>query len=231
MDPASILLVDDDHACRTMLATRLREQGHRVSEVENTERAVRAVNRTLPDLMILESLLPDGHGVDLLRDVKRDERLRLLRIVLLSRRPASEDVVRALEHGAEDFVPKPFVMEELLARIGACLRRPASAGAADVLTAGRISIDQASHRVTVDERPLGLTPREYRLLTFLLANPDRVYSRSQLLAQVWDRASKFGVRTVDVYIRRLRKHLEPHELSHYIQTVRSSGYRFSLKDG
>jgi two-component system phosphate regulon response regulator PhoB len=231
MDTASILLVDDDTACRSMLATRLREQGHTVDEVESAERAVRAVNRNLPDLMILESLLPDGHGVDLLRDVKCNDQLRLLRILLLSRRPASEDVVRALEQGAEDFVPKPFVMEELLARIGACLRRPVSAGAADLLSAGRIAIDRASHRVSVDDRPLSLTPREYRLLSFLVANPDRVYSRNQLLLHVWDRGSKFGARTVDVYVRRLRKHLEAHDLSHYIQTVRGSGYRFSLKDG
>lgn len=231
MGTPSILLVDDDDACRNMLATRLRGQGYAVSEVENAEGAVRAVRSDLPDLMVLESLLPDGHGVDLLRDVKRDERLRMLRIVLLSRRPASADVVTALEHGAEDFVPKPFVMEELLARISACLRRPVSAGAAERLSAGRLAIDQVSHRVTVDERPLSLTPREYRLLSFLLANPDRVYSRTQLLAHAWERGSGFGMRTVDVYIRRLRQHLEPYEVSHYIQTVRSSGYRFSLKDG
>ena len=179
----------------------------------------------------MESLLPDADGVDVLRNVKSDERLRLLRILLVSRRPASQDVVRALEHGGEDFVPKPFVMEELLARIAACLRRPVSAGAADLLAAGRLSIDRVSHRVTVDDRPLNLTPREYRLLNFMMANQDRVFSRGQLLVSVWDRGGQFGNRTVDVYIRRLRKHLEVHGLARYVQTVRSSGYRFSLKDG
>jgi two-component system phosphate regulon response regulator PhoB len=230
MDPASILLVDDDPASRGELARQLRELGHHVSEAGTAGQAVREVRERLPDLLVLESQLPDVHGLEVLQDVRRDERLRPLRVLMTSRAPASREVVLALESGADDFVGKPYVIEELVARINACLRRPASMGASDVLSAGEILVDQSSHRVTVAGRPAALAPREYRLMSFLVSNPDRVYSRSQLLIYVWDRDTRVGPRTVDVHIRRLRKILEPHGLAHYIQTVRGSGYRFSLHD-
>lgn len=230
MDPASILLVDNDPECRTELARHLRELGHRVGEADSAGQAVREVRDRLPDLMVLESLLPDVHGLEVLQDVRRDERLRPLRVLMTSCAPASRDLVRALESGADDFVGKPWVLEEIAARIGACLRRPASTGAGDVLSAGEIVVDQSSHRVTVSGQPAALAPREYRLMSFLVSNQDRVYSRSQLLIYVWDRDARVGPRTVDVHIRRLRKILEPYGLAHYIQTVRGSGYRFSLHD-
>lgn len=230
MDPASILLVDNDAECRGAVARHLRQLGHRVSETDSAGHAVQTVRDSLPDLMVLESLLPDINGVEVLQDVRRNERLRPLRVLMTSRTPNVGDVVKALEYGADDFVVKPFAMEELIARIGACLRRPASAGLSDVLSAGEIVVDQASHRVTVAGKPAALAPREYRLMSFLVANRDRVYTRSQLLLYVWDRDANVGPRTVDVHIRRLRKILEPHGLSHYIQTVRGSGYRFSLDD-
>lgn len=231
MDPASILLVDNDLECRAELGRHLRELGHRVGEADSAGQAVREVRERLPDLMVLESLLPDVHGLEVLQDVRRDERLRPLRVLMTSCAPASRDVVRALESGADDFVGKPWVLEEIVARIGACLRRPASTGAGDVLSAGEIVVDQSSHRVTVSGQPAALAPREYRLMSFLVSNQDRVYSRSQLLIYVWDRDARVGPRTVDVHIRRLRKILEPHGLARYIQTVRGSGYRFSLHDG
>jgi two-component system phosphate regulon response regulator PhoB len=231
MDPASILLVDNDPECRAELGRHLRELGHLVGEADSAGQAVREVRDRLPDLMVLESLLPDVHGLEVLQDVRRDERLRPLRVLMTSCAPASRDVVRALESGADDFVGKPWVLEEIVARIGACLRRPASTGAGDVLSAGEIVVDQSSHRVTVSGQPAALAPREYRLMSFLVSNQDRVYSRSQLLIYVWDRDARVGPRTVDVHIRRLRKILEPHGLARYIQTVRGSGYRFSLHDG
>lgn len=230
MDPASILLVDNDPECRAELARHLRELGHRVGEADSAGQAVREVRDRLPDLMVLESLLPDVHGLEVLQDVRRDERLRPLRVLMTSCAPVSRDLVRALESGADDFVAKPWVLEEVAARIAACLRRPASTGAGDVLSAGEIVVDQSSHRVTVSGQPAALAPREYRLMSFLVSNQDRVYSRSQLLIYVWDRDARVGPRTVDVHIRRLRKILEPYGLAHYIQTVRGSGYRFSLHD-
>src|SRR6056297_615691 len=230
MDPASILLVDDDPECRGDLARQLRQLGHHVSETGTAAEAVREVRERLPDLMVLESLLPDVHGLEVLQDVRRDERLRPLRVLMTSRAPASREVILALESGADDFVGKPYVAEEVVARINACLRRPASTGASDMLSAGEILVDQSSHRVTVAGRPAALAPREYRLMSFLVSNQDRVYSRSQLLIYVWDRDARVGPRTVDVHIRRLRKILEPYGIAHYIQTVRGSGYRFSLHE-
>ena len=231
MDPASILVVDNDSDCRGDVARHLRELGHEVSEAETASQAVREVRETLPDLMVLESLLPDVHGLEVLQDVRRSDRLRALRVLMTSKTPQSRDVVRSLEYGADDFVAKPFVMEELIARIGACLRRPASAGLGNVIAAGDIIVDRSGQRVTVSGKPVSLAPREYRLMNFLVANRDRVYTRSQLLLYVWDRDATVGPRTVDVHVRRLRKILEPHGLAHYIQTVRGSGYRFSMEEG
>lgn len=229
MDPAAILLVDNDVHSRAAVAEKLRSLGHRVTEADTGSKAVRAIRDSLPDLVVIESLLPDVHGFEVLQDVKRSERLKALRVLMTSRSAGPDDVVTALENGADDFVPKPFALEELVARIGACLRRPPSAGPSHTLTAGDIVLDQASHRVTVAGVAVTLAPREYRLLAFLLANQDRVYSRAQLLIHVWDRDATVGPRTVDVHVRRLRKLLEPFDLSHYIQTVRGSGYRFSLQ--
>ena len=136
------------------------------------------------------------------------------------------DVVTALESGADDFVGKPYSMPELVARVSACLRRPASTHSSDELRAGGIVVDNIGHRVFVDGDSLTLAPREYRLLVFLIANRDRVFSRHQLLIHVWDRNVNVGVRTVDVHIRRIRSLLEPYGYDRYLQTVRGSGYRF-----
>ena len=134
----------------------------------------------------------------------------------------------ALQSGADDFVRKPIVVPELLARVNACLRRPATVAETGTISAGGISIDNVGHRVLVDKDYLSLAPREYRLLLFLLSNRDRVFSRKQLLAQVWGQDSNIGLRTVDVHIRRLRSVLEDYGYDGYLQTVRGSGYRFSL---
>ncbi len=231
MDSAFILLVDDDARSRGDVARHLRELGHRVREADTASQAVREIRENLPDLVLIESRLPDVPGLEVLQDIRRSERLGGLRVIMMARSPEPRDAVRALEQGADDFVGSPFVMEELMARIGACLRRPASAGTSDVVSAGEIVVDRSSHRVTVAGRPAALAPREYRLMSFLVGNRERVYTRSQLLMHVWDRDASVGPRTVDVHIRRLRKILEPYGLAHYIQTVRGSGYRFSLDEG
>jgi two-component system phosphate regulon response regulator PhoB len=200
-----------------------------VSESDDAGGALRAVQLKRPDLMVLEWALPDLAGLELLSDVKRNDELRPMRVVMTSNRSTPEDVVAALELGADDFIGKPFAMREFVARVGACLRRPATPYDNDRLNAGGISIDKAGHRVLVDGRFVSLAPREYRLLLFLLSNQDRVFSRRQLLIHVWDRDAAVGVRTVDVHIRRLRSVLEPFGYDRYLQTVRGSGYRFSLE--
>ena len=148
---------------------------------------------------------------------------------MTSDRTKTEDVVSALKSGADDFVGKPIDMSEFLARVDACLRRPAHHTEAREVRAGAITVDTVGHRVSISGNFVSLAPREYRLLLFLLSNQDRVYSRKQLLLHVWDQDSTVGPRTVDVHIRRLRSLLEPFECEGYLQTVRGSGYRFSLK--
>ena len=227
MSLASILLVDDDVTLRSQIARELKELGHDVRETDDAVGALKAVSRKRPDLMVLEWALPDLAGIELLGDVKHNDDLKHVRVLMTSARHEPEEVVAALELGADDFIGKPFSSREFLARIGACLRRPATLHNSGRLTAGGITIDKVGHRVIVDDKPVTLAAREYRLLQFLVANQDRAFSRQQLLIHVWDRNSAVGVRTVDVHVRRLRMVLEPFGYEQYLQTVRGSGYRFS----
>lgn len=211
------------------MASELRELGHEVNETENAGSALQLVRRKRPDLMVCDFTLPDLAGVDLLSDVRSDEDLRTMRVLVTSNRAnGSDDVMRAFESGADDFIGKPIDLVELRARIEACLRRPANVSPSDEISVGGIRIDNIGHRVIVDGQFVSLAPREYRLLHFLLKNQDRVFSRKQLLVHVWDRDATVGPRTVDVHVRRLRSLLEPAGYDVYVQTVRGSGYRFSL---
>jgi two-component system phosphate regulon response regulator PhoB len=231
MSLASILLVDDDVTARALIAQDLRELGHDVSESDDAGGALRAIAQKRPDLMVLDWVLPDLAGIELLSDVKHNDDLKHVRVVMTSAHHEPEDVVAALELGADDFIGKPFSSRELVARVGACLRRPATSHNSGRIEAGGISVDKIGHRVLVDNKVVSLAPREYRLLLFLIGNQDRAFSRRQLLIHVWDRESTVGVRTVDVHIRRLRSVLEPFGYDRYLQTVRGSGYRFSLEVG
>ncbi len=228
MTLASILVVDPDPACRTQIAHGLRELGHEVSETADAGSALEAARRKRPDLLVCDCTLPDLAGIELLSDFRRSEDLRTIRVLMTSQREESDDIVSALQSGADDFVGKPINMRELLARVDACLSRPANLSRSAVVSAGGIEIDNVSHRVVVDGDFISLAPREYCLLLFLLGNQDRVFSRKQLLVHVWDNDATVGPRTVDVHIRRLRSLFESYGYAKYFQTVRGSGYRFSL---
>jgi two-component system phosphate regulon response regulator PhoB len=229
MTLASILVVDADTAAQQQIVSSLRELGHDVSATENARAAFSAMQHKRPDLLVCDCQLPDLAGVDLLSDLKQNDELRSMRVLMTSAQSTVDSAVSALELGADDFVPKPLNMQEFLARVAACLRRPATLLRADSISAGGITIDNIGHRVTADGSFLSLAPREYDLLLFLLNNQNRVFSRRQLLAHVWGRDAIVGPRTVDVHIRRLRNLLEPYSYAKYIQTVRGSGYRFSLE--
>jgi two-component system phosphate regulon response regulator PhoB len=228
MTLASILVVDGDGDTRRRIVASLRELGHEVTESDSAGAALRAVQRARPDLMVCDCSLPDLAGVELLSDVRRSGEYRAMRVLMTSGNGRADDAVAALESGADDVVGKPIYMPEFLARVNACLRRPANFAHSDIFSAGGITVDDIGHRVLVDGATVSLAPREYRLLHFLLTNQDRVFSRKQLLVHVWDRETTVGPRTVDVHIRRLRSLLEPFGYDRYLQTVRGSGYRFSL---
>jgi two-component system phosphate regulon response regulator PhoB len=228
MPSASILVVDPDAAARGLIAHELRELGHDVSESTDAGSALRAARKACPDLMVCDFTLPDLAGIDLLGDIRRSEELKRMRVLMTSAANGSDDIVTALESGADDYVGKPIVVPELVARVCACLRRPAMSASAERIRAGGVTIDTVGHRIMVDDTYVSLAPREYRLLLFLLKNQDRVFSRKQLLKHVWDRDASIGPRTVDVHVRRLRGALEPFGYDVYLQTVRGTGYRFSL---
>mgnify|MGYP001821740047 CR=1 FL=1 len=228
MTLASILVVDSDHSARTQISVGLRERGHDVSETHDAGSALAALRVGKPDLMVCDCVLPDLTGVELLADMRGNEELLATRVLMTSARNGSDDVVSALKLGADDFVGKPINMPEFLARVDACLQRPANTRRARTVCADDIIIDTVGQRVSVAGEYLSLAPREYRLLLFFLSNPDRAFTRQQLLLHVWDKDKSVGPRTVDVHMRRIRSVLEPFGYDRFLQTVRGSGYRFSL---
>jgi two-component system phosphate regulon response regulator PhoB len=229
MTSKQILIVEDEKPIRDMIAFGLRRAGFDVREAEDCSGARASIADHRPDLMLVDWMLPDQSGLELTRAVKRNKDTEDLPVIMLTARADEHDKVSGLEGGADDYVTKPFSPRELLARINAVLRRSASAGNAGTIEAGGLTLDTASHRVTAGDQTVALGPTEYRLLQFFMEHPERVYTRGQVLDRVWGGNVYVEERTVDVHIRRLRKALEPHASDGLIQTVRGSGYRFSIR--
>jgi len=225
----TILVVDDEKPIRDMVAFALRRAEYSVFEADSGREALVAVADRTPDLVLLDWMLPDLSGVELLRRLRQDERFRDLPVIMLTARTEEHDKLLGFDVGADDYVTKPFSPRELIARIEAVLRRAALVRAGATLEADGLVLDPESHRVTVEGPPLPLGPTEYRLLLFFMSHPDRVYSRSQLLDRVWGSNVYIEERTVDVHIRRLRKALSPRRHDRLVQTVRGAGYRFSAQ--
>lgn len=226
MEEKSILVVEDERAIREMVAFTLKRAGFSVREAEDAVAARRAIADHRPDLVLLDWMLPDLSGLELARSLRREEATRELPIIMLTARAAEDDKVFGLESGVDDYLTKPFSARELVARIQALLRRTAGAEAG-ILSTGILRLDPGSHRVSADGAEVVLGPTEFKLLKFFMSQPDRVFSRAQVLDRVWGGNVYIEERTVDVHVRRLRKALEPHRCDGYIQTVRGSGYRFS----
>ena len=226
MEEKRILVVEDERAIREMVTFTLKRAGFTVSEAEDASAARRALVDHSPDLVLLDWMLPDLSGLELARALRRDQATKELPIIMLTARAAEDDKVMGLESGADDYLTKPFSARELVARIQALLRRAAGADG-EALAVGGLRLDPASHRVSVEGAEVTLGPTEYRLLKFFMSQPERVFSRAQVLDRVWGGNVYIEERTVDVHIRRLRKALGPHGCDAYIQTVRGSGYRFS----
>ena len=222
----TILVVEDEPAIQELLAVNLRHSGFLVVRAGSAEDAESAIQAALPDLLILDWMLPGKSGVALAKKLRGDERTRELPIIMLTARVHEEDKVLGLEAGADDYITKPFSPKELVARVRAVLRRRQPHLAGDIVEVGALSLNPATHRVIAAGVPVELGPTEFRLLLFFMSHPERVYSRAQLLDEVWGDHVFIEERTVDVHIRRLRATLEPTGEQERIETVRGAGYLY-----
>lgn len=222
-----ILIVEDEPSIRELIAFALRKAEFEPVEAEDARQAQTAVAEKLPDLILLDWMLPGTSGLELARRWRREALTREIPIIMLTARGEENDRVGGLDAGVDDYVVKPFSARELLARIRAVMRRSRPDEADGSVSAGVLRIDGAAHRVFAGEAPVAIGPTEYRLLHFFMTHPGRVYSRGLLLDHIWGGSVYVEERTVDVHIRRLRKTLEPYGIASMVQTVRGAGYRFS----
>lgn len=225
---ATILVVEDEPAIQELVVCNLESAGHNVLRADSAEDALRMVQEAMPDLIVLDWMLPGISGIDFARRLRGDKRTQAVPLIMLTARAEERDKLAGLETGADDYITKPFSPRELNARVKAVLRRRAPQATDDLVEAAGLVLDPATHRVTGNGQVLALGPTEFRLLHFFMTHAERVHTRVQLLDQVWGDHVFVEERTVDVHIRRLRKALEPTGHDRLVQTVRSSGYRFSV---
>jgi two-component system phosphate regulon response regulator PhoB len=224
---AKILIVEDEPAIQELLAFNVMQAGFQALRAEDADSAWQQIRGAAPDLILLDWMLPNTSGVILAKQFRADVRTKDIPIIMLTARGDERDKILGLESGADDYITKPFSPRELMARIRAVLRRHIPAMPDVTVAAEGLELSPSSHRVTANGKVVELGPTEFRLLHFFMTHPERVYSRTQLLDQVWGTQVFVEERTVDVHIRRLRAALEPVEMDRVIQTVRGSGYRFS----
>ena len=222
-----LLIVEDEAAIRELVALAIEDEGYSFREAQDLEQAQALIADRLPDLILMDWMLPGGSGLQLAKDLKKDELTRDLPIIMLTARGEEDSRIRGLEAGVDDYITKPFSPRELRLRIKAVLRRARPESKEDRIELGGLVMDEAAHRVYVDDEEVPLGPMEYRMLHFFMSHAERVYTRSQLLDRIWGRSAYIEERTVDVHIRRLRKALQPVERDNLVQTVRGTGYRFS----
>ena len=221
-----LLIIEDEPDLRELLSLTLSREGYDVMEAETAETALQMLDSKLPDLAIVDWMLPGMDGIELVKRLRRDDVTEDLPIIMLTARGEEPDKLKSCDVGIDDYITKPFSPRELLARIKALLKRSGTPEN-NVLESNGIQLDLNSHRVTINGQEIHTGPTEYRLLELLVRNPDRVFNRNQLLDRVWGRGVYVEERTVDVHILRLRKLLKPFGLDRAVQTVRSVGYRFS----
>ncbi len=232
MSTQTLLIVDDEPAIRDMLRMALEAADFRCIEAEDIQEAYRLVVDERPSLVLLDWMLPGGSGLELMRRLKREDLTRTMPIIMLTAKTAEDNVIQGLEVGADDYISKPFAPRALIARLRALLRRASGAGEGENIQFAELLLDGVSKRVFIMGHPVLIGPTQFKLLQFFMLNPERAYSRSQLLDQVWGANVYVEERTVDVHIRRLRVALQvpQGDNSNMIQTVRGTGYRFSARD-
>ena len=223
----TILLVEDEPAILDLLEFTLGPKGYNIKRAMDATTALAIVRDALPDLMILDWMLPGESGVQLARTLRSDARTKGMPIIMLTARAEEADKISGLDAGADDYMTKPFSPRELVARVNALLRRRAPEHADEPIVYGPLTVDPARHEARVNGRALEMGATEFKLLRFLTAHPERVFSRAQLLDQVWGDHTFIEERTVDVHILRLRKALNMQDAESLVQTVRGAGYRLS----
>ncbi|MDJ0956359.1 MAG: phosphate regulon transcriptional regulator PhoB [Arenicellales bacterium] len=226
---AKVLVVEDEPAIREMISLALSSNGFESIGAESAEQARIQIKNSKPDLILLDWMLPGLSGMDLARELKADPLARHLPIIMLTARAEEGDKVEGLGAGADDYITKPFSPKELVARVKAVLRRAAPTIPIEPVEVAGLRLDPDSHRVTVLQKVVTMGPTEFQLLYYFMTHPERVFSRAQLIQQVWGNNIYVEDRTVDVHIRRLRKALEPSGHDSMIQTVRGAGYRLSTR--
>lgn len=226
----NIIVVEDDRDIREMVCQSLAQNDFNTIGCPDVQEAKRTIRENNPDCLVIDWMLPDGSGVELVRWLRRTEPYSQTPVLMLTARAQENDMITGLESGADDYLTKPMSLRELNARVKALLRRPpAYHEQSDALRVGSISMNTRTHEVHVGGQSIDLTKTEFNLLRLFLQNPDKVFSREQILDAVWGLNTHLGDRTVDVHILRLRKLLKPHGVDKMIVTVRGSGYRLSLK--
>jgi two-component system, OmpR family, phosphate regulon response regulator PhoB len=223
---ARILIVEDEPAIRELLSVNLRHSGYDVTQAGDSLSAQKSIAAHLPDLLVLDWMLPDIPGIDLAKRLRQQARTRDLPILLLTARAQESDKLSGFDAGADDYLTKPFSTRELLARVKALLRRSGGDQMADPIEIGGLKLEPDAFRVSAQGRPVLLSPTEFKLLSYFMQNPDRVLSRARLLDKVWGDEVYVEERTVDVHIRRLRLALAGSGHDKLVETVRGGGYRF-----
>lgn len=231
MNESTVLVVDDETAIRDMLRMALEIADFRCIEAENIHDAYTLVVDERPDIVLLDWMLPSGSGLEMLRRLKRGDTTRDMPVIMLTAKTAEDNVIQGLDIGADDYITKPFAPRELIARVRALLRRSGAGMANERMQVGALVLEGESQRVMIGEQPVEMGPTEFKLLQFFMSHPERAYTRSQILDQVWGANVYVEERTIDVHIRRLRKALQAPggDYSNLIQTVRGTGYRFSSR--
>jgi two-component system phosphate regulon response regulator PhoB len=225
-----ILCIEDEAAIRAMIRFSLEREGYAVMEAPDARAARDLAANQLPDLMLVDWMLPDLSGPELIRRFRRDPLTRDIPIIMLTAKSEEDDMIHGLDAGADDYLVKPVSLKALSARIKALLRRTDGFDEQRIINAGRLQLNQDAHQLRIDGTPVHLGTTEYRLLEFFMQHPEKVYSRAQLLDFVWGQNTYIEERTVDVHVLRLRKTLKTYAAEHVIQTVRGAGYLFSAAE-
>jgi two-component system phosphate regulon response regulator PhoB len=221
---ANIVTVEDEKSLITLLKYNLEKEGYKVKNAETGQEALQLIKGTLPDLVVLDWMLPDFSGIEVCKQIKRDKKLKTIPVLMLTAKSEAEDKIIGFENGVDDYLTKPFNNKELILRIKSLLKRSKPSLLEDLAIFKDLKIDRITRKVFREDKEIKLGPTEYKLLDFLIKSPQRVYSREQLLNNVWGENINVETRTVDVHIRRLRKAINIDKKNDLIRTVRSSGY-------